>query len=79
MNDIKIFKKCKKCGHWLTLMESYREPQNHCYVGVRCLNCGWPSFTELWKVYKNKYGKSLGLQENPRNPFLEKGGNSSQE
>ena len=65
MKDIKIFKKCKRCGHYLTLMESMRMGDDSLYVGVRCLNCGDIGFVELWKV-----DKKAKLQENPKNPFI---------
>lgn len=64
MEDIKIFKKCKNCNHWLTLMESMRMGNNETYLGVRCLNCGWSGFTELWKIFYKPQ-----LEINLRNPF----------
>ena len=66
MKDIKIFKKCQKCDHWLTLMESVRSANGKMYIGIRCLNCGYSGFTELWEVvYKAE------LLKNDKDPFSE--------
>lgn len=51
MRDIKIFKKCKKCNHWLTLMSSLRMFNDNSYLGTRCLNCGDKEFIEYWQIY----------------------------
>jgi hypothetical protein len=64
MKDIKILKKCQKCNHWLTLMESLRGENDKTYLGVRCLHCGYSGFTELWEV-----NEKAELIKNERNPF----------